>query len=411
MRATSTVALLAALALLTTSVAAQAPDAGGLTNGTVQKGKSLVDKVADGLGSAAKGVGNAAGSAVDGVGSAAGAVGRFMQAVAQAVADGARAALQAAAEVAGLAARALADAASATGVAALDGLTALGSSAGAGLAAVGDGLAAVGTGLAAAGRVIGDGLLAAAQATGAAFAWVAAQVAALASLYMGLVASLRPRALPEPAFAALASAGAAATAGAAGYGLFDFARRFGWAAGLPGMAGFSRIEDDELLKHPLRAQVFQVIQGNPGIHASELGRRMGSGWGTIVHHLDKLEKGRLVAIRKVNNQKCYFEAGGKVSRQDMAVAGAVRGDSANRITSYVASHPMTSQKALAGDLGISPALTSFHVKKLVGLGVLDKVRNGKETLLTTTDALRRIVAGESAAVAPPVMVGVPTLSA
>jgi DNA-binding MarR family transcriptional regulator len=404
MRAVSSVALLAALALLSASVAAQAPDAAGLANGTVDKGKSLVDKVADGLGSAAKGVGKAAGSAADGVGSAASAVGRFMEAVAHAVADGAAAAFRATAQAAGLASGALASLASATGVAALDGLAALGSGAGTLLAATGDGLAATA-------RVVGDSALAVAQATGSATSWLGAQVAALASLYMGLVGALRPRALPEPAFVGLASAGAAASAGVAGYGLLGLLRRLGWVAGLPGMAGFSRIEDDELLKHPLRAQIFQVIQGNPGIHASELGRRMGTGWGTIVHHLDKLEKGRLVAIRKVNNQKCYFESGGKVSRQDMAVAGAVRGDSANRITSYVAAHPMTSQKALAGDLGISPALTSFHVKKLVGLGVLDKVRHGKETLLTTTDALRRIVAGESAAVAPPVLVGVPTLNA
>jgi DNA-binding MarR family transcriptional regulator len=272
-------------------------------------------------------------------------------------------------------------------------------------------LAAAGDGIATAVRVVSDGAVAAAQATGAALAWAGSQVVALVSLYAGLVASLRPRAVPEPAFIGLASAGTAATAAVAGQGLYHLLRRFGWAAGLPGMAGFSRIEDDELLKHPLRAQVFQVIQGTPGIHASELGRRMGTGWGTIVHHLDKLEKGRLVAVRKVNNQKCYFEAGGKISRMDMAVAGAVRGDSANRITSYVASHPMTSQKALAGDLGISPALASFHVKKLVGLGVLDKVRHGKETLLTTTDALRRIVAGESAAVAPPMLAAVPTLNA
>jgi DNA-binding MarR family transcriptional regulator len=404
MRATSAVALLAALALLTTSVAAQAPDAADLTNGTVEKGRSLVDKVADGLGSAAKGVGNAAGSAADGVGSAAGAVGRFMQAVAQAVADGTLAALHAATDVAGLAASRLASVASATGIAALDGLAALGSVTGTVLAAAGDGIAL-------AARFVSDGAVAAAQATGAALAWAGGQLVALVSLYAGLVASLRPRAIPEPAFIGLASAGTAATAAVAGQGLYHLLRRFGWVAGIPGMAGFSRIEDDELLKHPLRAQVFQVIQGSPGIHASELGRRMGTGWGTIVHHLDKLEKGRLVAVRKVNNQKCYFEAGGKISRMDMAVAGAVRGDSANRITSYVASHPMTSQKALAGDLGISPALASFHVKKLVGLGVLDKVRHGKETLLTTTDALRRIVAGESAAVAPPMLAAVPTLNA
>ena len=111
---------------------------------------------------------------------------------------------------------------------------------------------------------------------------------------------------------------------------------------------------------------------------------MGVGWGTIVHHLDKLEKGRLVTARRVNNQKCFFEDGGKVSRQDMAVAGAVRGDSASLITAYVTAHPMTSQKAMAAEIGISPALVSFHVKRLVDAGVLEKARSGKATALAVT---------------------------
>ncbi|MCA1819955.1 MAG: hypothetical protein LC620_07915 [Halobacteriales archaeon] len=394
-----------ALLLAAASVAAQTPDAAGVPDGAVDRTtSSLVDKVAHGIGSAAKGVGQAAGSAADGVGTAAGAVGRLLQAAAQAVADGAFATAQAAADAAGFLSSALAGLAASAGLASLAGVASLG-------ALVGTALAAAGDALAAGASTLGGAVLAFTQSVGAAAVWASGRLAALASLYAGLVAGLRPHAMPPAAFAGLVAAGAAASAGASAWGLAALARRSGWLLG--GLvAGFSRIEDDELLRHPLRAQVFQVIQGNPGIHASELGRRVGTGWGTIVHHLDKLEKGRLVAIRKVNNQKCYFEAGGKVSRQDMAVAGAVRGDSASRIASYVASHPMTSQKSLAAEVGISPALASFHVKKLVGLGVLDKVRSGKETLLTTTDALRRIVAGGSAVVAsPPLLVQVAALDA
>jgi len=400
LRALLPLLLLLALAL---SAAAQAPDAQQVTGQAVNKTTGLLDKVAHGLGSAAKGVGDAAGSAADGVGSAAGAVGRFVQAVATAIADATRATFSALAATATFLAQGLASLGANLGLASIAALAAVGSGLGAALAVLGDVLVAVFS-------AVGSAVVTTGQALGAAAAWIGGQVAAVFALYARFVASLRPRAIPEPAFAAMAAAGAASAAAASGWGLLSLARRFGWLLGGAGVAGFSRLEDDELLKHPMRAQVFQVIQGNPGIHASELGRRMGTGWGTIVHHLDKLEKGRLVTVRKVNNQKCYFEDGGKVSRQDMAVAGAVRSDSANRITGYVATHPMTSQKALAAELGISPALASFHVKKLVGLGVLDKVRNGKETLLTTTDALRRIVAGESAAVAPPLLAATPMLA-
>ncbi len=79
----------------------------------------------------------------------------------------------------------------------------------------------------------------------------------------------------------------------------------------------------------------------------------------------------------------------------MAALGALKGDTASNIAAYVNSHPMTSQKGLAEALGISAALASFHVKKLVNLGVLDKVRHGKEMLLTTSEAMRRLAASEA----------------
>ena len=141
----------------------------------------------------------------------------------------------------------------------------------------------------------------------------------------------------------------------------------------------------------MRGQIFHVIKQNPGIHASQLAREMDVGWGTITHHLDKLQRGQLVTTRKVNNQKCFFEQGGEISRADMAIASALKGDTAQGIAQFVSVHPMTSQKAMAESLDISPALASFHVKKLVNLGVLEKFRHGKETLLTTSDGLRRVM--------------------
>ena len=390
--------LLAALMLVLVPAAAQpTAEAEEIANGTVQKSKGIVEEAVEGLSAAADGAGQAAGSAADGAGHAAAAVGRFLAAVAGAIADGFVAA-----------GSLLADGALAVG----KGIAWVGAAVGRGLAAAGvalwDGLAFTGSvawdGLAETLGLLADGAVAAGQALASAAAALGSAVAALASLYAGFVASLRPRAMDPALFQALAVTGTAASAGVAGYGLWSLLRRFAWVAGLPGIAGFSRIEDSEVLQHPLRSQVFQVIQASPGIHASELTRRVGTGWGTIVHHLDRLEKAKLVTVRRVNNQKCYFEAGGKVSRQDMAVASAVRSDSASQIAAFVSTHPMTNQKEMAAELGISPALASFHVKKLVALGVLDKVRQGKATLLTTTDALRRVMAGESAAVTAPILV-------
>lgn len=230
------------------------------------------------------------------------------------------------------------------------------------------------------------------QATGAAGAWLGTGVAGLAGLYASLVGAMRPDAMPPVAFGAVVASGAAGSAGVGGWAGWNVLRKWGWvASGAAGIPGFTRIADDELLEHPVRGDIFTMIRTNPGIHASQLARELGVGWGTISHHLDKLQKGHVVTTRKVNNQKCYFEQGGTVSRIDMEVASAVKGDTAGSIARFVHGHPMASQKQVAEALDISPALASFHVRKLVHLGVLDKMRHGRETLLTTSHAMRRLL--------------------
>lgn len=355
------------LAWLTASLllvgACAQPTATELANDTLAKGAQVVDGVA-GKANQVKGDAPGVNRESSPWADAAGAVGKFLEEVGRAIADGATATVQATSEVAAWTAVAASTATSATAN------------------AIGASLAAIGSGFGFVAQNIVAGMGAAASA-------VAAMLGALVGSIGAFVASLRPRTMPEPAFQAVAITATTLAAGGAGWSLWAFLRKYGWLASV--VAGFSRIHDSELLEHPMRRQIHDTIREKPGIHASELTRTLGVGWGTIVHHLDKLERARLVAVRRINNQRCYFEAGGQVNRNDMATVGAVRSGSAHEIAQFVASHPMTSQKAMAGHLGMSPALASFHVKKLVQLGVLQKVRRGKETLLSTSDSLRRVL--------------------
>lgn len=384
-----TVALLPALAALLAlagSAAAQSADPtqdpAQAVNETVDGSKSTLDKALDGIGDAAQGVGDAAEETGKGVGRAGSAVGHALVAAVEAVGKAAVAATQFLGSAAVSGARLLGG----VGLASSLGLAGL---LVAGGAAAGDALAGLGS-------LAGSTTAFAAVAVGSGAAWLGGLVSSGILAYVGFIVGLRPEGMPMAVFGTVAVTGATASAGIGSWAGWSALKKWGLAgAGGLGLAGFTRIDDSELLEHPLRSQIFQVIQQNPGIHASGLARQVGAGWGTITHHLEKLEKGHLVAIRKVNNQKCFFENGGRVSRQDMAIAGAVKGDTAGDIAAFVTGHPMTSQKQMAEALGLSPALVSFHVKKLVNLGVLDKVRHGKETLLTTSDALRRVLAAES----------------
>jgi DNA-binding transcriptional ArsR family regulator/uncharacterized protein YjbJ (UPF0337 family) len=229
---------------------------------------------------------------------------------------------------------------------------------------------------------------------GQAFIAVGGLIGTINGLYWGFVSNLRPEEMPYAAYAAVTYTGAGATASAGTWAGWQLLRKWG-IAGPVGIAGFTRINNDQLLEHPVRQQIYETIGTTPGIHASELAREVGIGWGTVSHHLEKLRKGNMVAARKVNNQNCFFHNGGAVGSTDMEVAGAVKGDNASRIAEFVHHHPMTSQKDMCEVLDMSPALASFHVKKLSNLGVLEKVRHGKSTLLTTSNAMRRVLDADS----------------
>ncbi len=337
------------------------------TNSTaeaVSDASSPLDGVLDAVGEAAESVGDAVDATGESISKGAGALGGAITDALKAFGKGALGAATFVAQGGAASAAALATAVLAIGPA----LGSLGAGSTTGVVVAASGL---GNGIAFLGLGLLDGILA----------------------YSGLVQGLRPDAMPVAAFATVTSVGAAGSAGAGGWAGMQALKKWGFmGTGLAGVAGFSRITNDELLNHPMRAQIFDVIKEHPGIHASQLAREMGVGWGTITHHLDKLQRGEMVTTRRVNNQKCFFEQGGEISRADMAIASALKGDTAASIAAFVQAQPMTSQKTMAEALGISPALASFHVKKLVNLGVLDKLRHGKETLLTTSDGLRRVMA-------------------
>ena len=365
--------VVALLSMTLVGAQAQAPEE---VNVTLDE-PTFLDGVLDGVESVGEGIGDAGKGVANGVGSAMGAIGDAVKSIVTATGVAARVIVGATASMGGALAGGLAVGATAlvAGIGALSG--SIGDGSIGALASIVGGLA---TGVLWIGGGVGHGTLHALGGLASGFLG-----------YLDIVGALRPAVIPAPVYWSAAAAGGAATAGIGGWAGWEALRRWGLVAGI---AGFSRIQDDAILDHPLRSEIFTTIRENPGIHASQLAREVDSGWGTVTHHLDKLTKASMVTTRRVNNQKCYFEQGGKVGRAEMEIASAVKGDTAGLIAQFVSHNPMTSQKQMAEAIGISPALASFHVKKLENLGVLEKVRRGKETLLSTSEALRKLMASE-----------------
>lgn len=157
-----------------------------------------------------------------------------------------------------------------------------------------------------------------------------------------------------------------------------------WPALKGGAFGlFSRIQGDQLLDHPVRAELVQRIEAHPGIHYQDLIRAMDKGKGAIEHHLRKLQEGGRVKVLRSAGYTCFFPAA--YDRRLAATAPALKSDGARRILAAIRDHPGESASAITLSTGLSPAVVSHHLQRLGAAGLVVVTRNGRSLVLNATD--------------------------
>jgi len=276
--------------------------------------------------------------------------------------------------------RAIADGAIATA----DGVAFVAVNVGHGLAAAADGLgtaiAWTATGLADVSVAVGSGIAAGATWLGVATAEIAVDVGA----WMG---QSWPDSRQGQAIAAGSTASVAAASGAAWY-----TRVWKHAKYVPALAPmYTRLTRDELLDHEIRQRLYEQIEADPGIHLSELAREADVSWGTLLHHLRKLEEADLVYSEKENGKRCFFLPG-QVSDEQRQILPALENDKARTIAEFYIENPSASQSEAADELGYSAALVSYHLQKLEDAGVVTRERQGRQQRVGVTQEARAVVA-------------------
>jgi predicted transcriptional regulator len=157
-----------------------------------------------------------------------------------------------------------------------------------------------------------------------------------------------------------------------------------------GLGMFSRTRDDELLQHPRRAQIVQLVDAVPGIHFQDLGRRLTMGRGNLEHHLRKLLAAGLLTKVHDAGYACYFPKG-KVDRHLMAAAPVLRSPSGRAILDAVRARSGQSGRQIAIELGLSQSTVSYHLRRLQEAGLVFGAGDGAGVRLSPL--------GEQAAVA------------
>jgi len=254
--------------------------------------------------------------------------------------------------------------------------------------ATGDALASVGRGVANLASAVGHALAAlgsalasVAVALGRAMAFLAAAifagVGAVASFLGGLLGSGARLVAAHPKESAIVAGTAS------GAGLLAYAVKKWWLGLFVPL--YSRLARSEMLDNKVRASVFEHVKANPGAHPSAIAETVGIGWGTVVYHLARLEESQLVTPRSAHHRKCYFAVGSDLDGAGRTAVAAMSTDKGRAIVDALRAAPGLSQKELAERIGISQALLSWHVKRLLASGVLVSTRSGRSNLLAVAD--------------------------
>lgn len=138
----------------------------------------------------------------------------------------------------------------------------------------------------------------------------------------------------------------------------------------PALGLFSRIEDDELARHPMRRQALDFIAANPGATLQDVRRSLGVAWGTAVYHLGRLERAGLVAVRHIGGHRGHWPLGQAPAHGALAPTGQALAD-------LVRSRPGLPQNELARLVGIGSSAACKQLRRLESAGLVVAQREGK----------------------------------
>jgi predicted transcriptional regulator len=183
---------------------------------------------------------------------------------------------------------------------------------------------------------------------------------------------------------------AAAAAGFSLLGLYAAWRALKWTGIFALLPLYSHIRDDEILDDANRAGIYRLIQTEPGISTKDVAERLHLAWGTVTHHLGKLEKRRFVVSKKYGKYRRYFANGEGGTEQKDQVA-VLRLDRTGDIAALIRDNPGLTQKAVSVRLGVSSSTILWHVKRLEAAQLITKVRDGKLVRYYPADGLEGVL--------------------
>jgi len=139
----------------------------------------------------------------------------------------------------------------------------------------------------------------------------------------------------------------------------------------------SRLSRNELLENDTRREIYEHIQDEPGINLRGLADEIDVAWGTLLHHLKKLEDEHLVQSERYGKYRRFFQNGSTFTEEDQQRLAALSTPSTARVAEYILENPGSSQSEVGDAIGVTASTVLFHVKRLKEVDLVEQEREGR----------------------------------
>lgn len=138
----------------------------------------------------------------------------------------------------------------------------------------------------------------------------------------------------------------------------------------------------------VRSALLASLVDHPGLPLAKAKERLGVGWGTIYHHVARLE--RSGAIRSiVQGRRRLLVLGGAPEAEAVARFALLEGMTARLLAEAILAQPGIGLRELARRSGVSERATYYHLKRLTEAGLVTTRKNGRYDSLEAAGDLVR----------------------
>lgn len=146
------------------------------------------------------------------------------------------------------------------------------------------------------------------------------------------------------------------------------------------LAGYARVQGQEVLEHPGRQEVYERVKAAPGINFVQLSEQVAFGSSTLNYHLRVLEKNEYITSVKDGRYLRFFDRqAGTYSGAKKTQASALRNPTTAAMARHIRDHPGVAQCDLAAAFGVTASTVNWHMTRLTGAGLVDRQRDAHYT--------------------------------